>query len=60
MKIKPSNDVKMYGLSQTKWVGKIYLQQELGNKNQLCKEILEHKLYVYKKCVRKINPSTGK
>ena len=44
----------------TKWDGQVYSQQALRSKHQLRKEILDHKLFVYKKFVRKINPSTGK
>ena len=44
----------------TKWDGQVYSQEALGSEHQLCQEILDHKLFVYKKFVRKINPSTGK
>ena len=44
----------------TKWDGKDYSQGVLGDESQLRKEILEHKLFVYKRFVQKSNPSTGK
>ena len=44
----------------TKWDGQVYSQQALGSEHQLRKEILDHKLFVYKTFVRKINLFTGK
>ena len=44
----------------TKWDGQVYSQPALRSEHQLRNEILDHKLFVYKKFVRKLNPSTGK